>query len=270
MSTKLKISIQRILTPDDHMNQLHQLFGLMLDLFAEYNIFTMAMSGTLLGIVRSNDYILWDDDIDMAVNFSDYTRIMDLNTLLNPMEIEIIDQGAPWIPGKKWRVLKMRYTENPSVFIDLFPFEFKGHTYRMPPRGAVPKDWYRRNVFKVNELYPLQFLKLRDLWVPCPNNPIGFVNRSYGEEAVKTCIITHQHLPQKQRGLLKRLEKSVEDFVGLSVYGKKFPCDLIPGDTSPLPPVAKLRWLHWLFLIGLLGFFVGMVIMTCVKKKRGG
>ncbi len=271
MDSRFKTNIQRLLTPPEHLEQLHQLFALMLDLFDEYNIFTMAMSGTLLGIVRNNDYILWDDDIDMAVNFSDYARIMSLNTLLNPEGIEIAVNGkGAWAPGKPWRVLKVRYTDDPSVFIDLFPFEFKGHTYRMPPQGRVPQDWYRRNVFRINEIYPLQFLKLRDLWVPAPNDPLGFIGRSYGEDAVKTCIITHQHLPPKQKGLLRRWESSVEDFVGGGVYGKKFPCDLIPGDTSPLPPLVKLRWLHWLFLSGLVGFIGGLVISRSVKKRTGG
>ncbi len=107
MNSKLKKEIQRMLTPRDHMEQLHQLFGLLLELFKKYNIFTLAMSGTLLGIVRNHDYILWDDDIDMAVNFADYTRIMDLNTLLHPMNIEIYNQKYPWIVGKKWRVMKL-------------------------------------------------------------------------------------------------------------------------------------------------------------------
>ena len=268
MSVKLKTNIQRMLTPQDHMEQLHQLFALLLKVFKKYNIFTLAMSGTLLGIVRNHDYILWDDDVDMAVNFSDYTRIMDLNTLLNPMGIEIANQKYPWIDGKKWKVLKFRYIDKPFVFIDLFPFEFKGHTYRMPPKGFVPKDWYRRNVFKVNELYPLQMLKLRDLWVPCPNNPIGFVNRSYGEEAVETCMITHQHLPQQNKGLLRNWEKSVEEFVGLGVYGKKFPCSLVPGDTPPLPPLMQLRWLHWFFFGGIAIFLVGMTAII-IKKNKG-
>ena len=226
------------------------------------------MSGTLLGIVRNHDYILWDDDVDMAVNFSDYTRIMDLNTLLNPMGIEISNQMYPWIDGKIWKVLKFRYIDKPSIFIDLFPFEFKGHTYRMPPRGFVPDSWYQRNVFKVNELYPLQLLKLRDLWVPCPHNPLGFINRSYGEEAVEMCMITHQHLPPPKKGLLRHWEKSVEDFVGLGVYGKKFPCSLVPEDTLPLPPLGQLRWLHWFFFGGIAIFLVGMTAMV-VKKHKG-
>ena len=269
MTSKLKKNIQRLLTPTRHMEQLHQLFTLLLDLFQKYNIFTLAMSGTLLGIVRNHDYILWDDDVDMAVNFSDYARIMDLNIILNPLEIEITNQGFPWVDGKRWRVLKFRYIKNPFIFIDLFPFEFKGHTYSMTPNGAVPKNWYRRNVFKLNELYPLQFMKLKDLWVPCPNDPIGFINRSYGEEALDTCIITHQHLPRQTKGLLKNWEQSLEKFVGLSVYGKKFSCDLIPGDTLPLSPIVHLEWIHWVLGAGGTLFLVGMIIISLYRKKGG-
>lgn len=268
MSSKFKTDIQRILTPSDHMEKLHQLFTLLLELFKKYNIFTLAMSGTLLGIVRNHNYILWDDDIDMAVNFADYPRIMDLNTLLNPIGIEINNQGYPWVSGEKWRVVKFRYINNPSVFIDLFPFEFRGYTYRMPPKGFVPKSWYQRNVFKVKELYPLQLMKLRDLWVPCPNDPIGFINRSYGEKALETCIITHQHLPHQSKGGLKNWEETVEQFFGLGVYGKKFPCDLVPSDTRPLPPLFHLKWIHWFFWGGV-AFFLGGLLIIFITKKRG-
>ena len=218
------------------------------------------MSGTLLGIARNHDYILWDDDIDLAFNFSDYDRIMNLNMILNPTGIEISNQGYPWERGKIWKVVKFRYIEAPHIFIDLFPFEFRGHAYQMPPRGFVPKSWYRRNVFKVNELYPLQLMKLRALWVPCPNKPEGFISRSYGKESLDTCIITHQHLPQ-QKGLLANLEHSVEKFLGLGVYGKKFPCNLVPSDTLPLSQSNHLNWIHWLFFSGLGIFLVGILII---------
>ena len=268
MNSKLKNDIQRLLTPTGHMEHLHQLFTLLLNLFHKYNIFTLAMSGTLLGIVRNHNYILWDDDVDMAVNFTDYTRIMDLNTILNPLDIEISNQGYPWVTGEKWRVLKFRYINKPFIFIDLFPFEFKGHTYSMTPMGMVPKDWYRRNVFKLNELYPLQLMKLRDLWVPCPNDPLGFINRSYGKESLDTCIITHQHLQQPNKGVLKNWEQSLEQFAGLGVYGKKFPCGLIPADTLPLSPKIRLNWLHWFILGG--GLFLGWMLMVFIINTRKG
>jgi len=268
MSAKIKTDIRRLITPRKHMAQLHELFTILLELFKKYNIFTMAMSGTLLGIVRNHDYILWDDDIDMAVNFSDYERLMNLNIILNPTGIEIHNQGHPWEHGKKWKVLKFRYLKTPHIFIDLFPFEYKGHTYRMPPKGFVPKSWYHRNVFKVSELYPLQLMKLKDLWVPCPNDPEGFINRSYGKESLDTCIVTHQHLPQHKKGILKQLETSMEMFFGLGTYGKKFPCTLVPSNTLPLPPSNSLNWFHWLFFSGIGIFFAGLLIIF-MKKKRG-
>ena len=269
MGAKTKTAIQRLITPRQHMDRLHALFALLLDVFHTHNIFTLAMSGTLLGIVRNNDYILWDDDVDMAVNFSDYARIMNLNVILGPKGIEIANQGYPWEQGQTWRILKVRYIKDPKIFIDLFPFEFKGHTFRMPPRGVVPKSWYRRNVFHVHELYPLQFRKLRDLWVPCPNNAEGFITRSYGEGSVDTCLITHQHLPKPKKGILKHFENSVESFLGIGAYGKKFPCDMIPSDTPPLPPLEHLKWIHWIILIGIGAFSIGVLIIF-MEKKRGG
>ena len=109
-------------------------------------------------------------------------------------------------------------------------------------------------------------MKLRDLWVPCPNDPEGFVKRSYGEESLDTCIVTHQHLPRLDKGIFKNFENSVEMFLGLGPYGKKFPCDLISSDTHPLPALTRLSWLHLIFWA--IVFLVGVVVIISYKKKR--
>ena len=68
----------------------------------------MAMSGTLLGIVRDNEYIPWDDDVDLAVNFVDYGKLMGLNPLLKKKNMELSDQGYPWKKGKPWNIIKFK------------------------------------------------------------------------------------------------------------------------------------------------------------------
>ena len=255
--------VQSHLTPESHLDQLHELLGVLIEVFNQHGIFYMAMAGTLLGIVRNNDYIPWDDDIDLAVNYSDYDKLMNLNEHLQYYGIEISGKWHPngknytWEEGKWWKLLKFRYIDNHHVFIDLFPFITEDGEYRHPPNGSIPKSWYSRNVFKTGEMYPVQTLKLRDIDVVCPRDPIGFIKRSYGEDALDTCVITHQHLMNKS--MLKNIEQTIESFLGFGVYGKEFKCDLFKDKTIKslaLEERNKLRWLHWALGLTLLVCFL--------------
>ena len=159
--------VQTHLTPEVHLEQLHELLRVLIETFEQHGIFYMAMSGTLLGIVRNNNYIPWDDDIDLAVNFSDYDKIMNLNEHLKYFGIEILGDwfikgiDYKWESGKPWKVMKFRYIDNHGIFIDLFPFITEDGEYKHPPFGRIPKSWYNRNIFKTSEIYPTQVLKLQ-------------------------------------------------------------------------------------------------------------
>ena len=249
--------VQEHFTPESHLEQLHDLFRILIETFDQHGIFYMAMSGTLLGIVRNNNYIPWDDDIDLAVNFSDYNKIMNLNEHLQYYGIEILGNwfikgiDYKWEDGKPWKVLKFRYIDNHAIFIDLFPFITEDDEYRHPPFGRIPKSWYARNVFKTSEMYPTQTLKLRDIDVVCPRDPIGFINRSYGEGAIDTCVITHHHL---KKGMFKNIETKIEQLLGLGAYGKQFKCDLFKNETIKILSAEerkKLKWLHWVLILAL-------------------
>ena len=254
--------VQEHLTPESHLEQLHDLLRILIETFDQHGIFYMAMAGTLLGIVRNNNYIPWDDDIDLAINYKDYDKLMNLNEHLRYYNIEITGKWDlsgktyTWEDGKPWKLLKFRYIDNHDLFIDLFPFINEDGEYKHPPLGRIPKSWYTRNVFKISEMYPTQMLKLRDINVVCPRDPVGFVKRSYGEDAIDTCVITHQHL--KKKGMLKNAETKIEQWLGLGVYDKEFSCHLFNEKTinqMSSEEQHKLKWLHWA---------LGLAVVICV------
>ena len=240
-------AIAQEFTPSEQLDDIHRLLGTVLNMFNQHEIPYMAISGTLLGIVRNNDYIPWDDDVDLAVDFSDYDNIMKLDEGLRFHGAYIDNRGLPWKEGQRWWVLKIKNMENPSVFVDLIPFQYVGDEYRMPPKGIIPSGWYDRNILMKDEIHPVKTMKLRDLDVRCPQYPLKFIERSYGQDAVDTCVIGYKH----------NIISVIKSWLKLGVHGKKFKCDMVKG-MKPIIPKSNRAWL-WFLLV--------LVVLVYVYRK---
>ena len=58
----------------EHKKEAIKLLHTTIDILEEFNINYFLISGTLLGYVRHNDFIPWDDDIDILVDESIFTK----------------------------------------------------------------------------------------------------------------------------------------------------------------------------------------------------
>ncbi len=101
---------------------------------SKYNIRYILVGGTLIGAIRHNGFIPWDDDIDICMLRSDYERFKLICTSELNEKFELFDwrkdQNSP-LPFSKIKIKGTHYSESlasdsnvdDGIFIDIFPLD---------------------------------------------------------------------------------------------------------------------------------------------------
>lgn len=186
-------------------------FKVIHEIFNKHNIFYVIEGGALLGAVRNNKLIPWDDDGDISVWKKDQDKIMSLASEFDKYGFVLSDTVHP-------RVLRLLLDKQKQYpFIDLFLYEppyqesNNNRVVRCLPENkedinngvtcdknscCYPDrsvDWWWKNSYNVNDLFPRKIYKLNDIEVWGPNNPIPYIKGWYGEDAVNTYTFTYSH-----------------------------------------------------------------------------
>ena len=140
-------------------NDLSELWNVELDIMhkfnevcKKYNLRWFAIAGTLLGAIRHNGFIPWDDDMDVAMFQVDYEKLCSVasSEFKYPYEAQVYRKGnhlTPWhlkirrsdtTGCTQWEQEYMPDEYNKGIFFDVFPM------YSIPDDEQQAQELYKK------------------------------------------------------------------------------------------------------------------------------
>lgn len=146
----------------------------------KYGIKFSLIFGTLLGYVRHNGFIPWDDDMDVTVENKKFNKYY---LLLNNDQFKIIKYKGFY---------KLFLRKNKSIgeyawswpFLDIFPYFQENNQILIPSPSLQKNSAYE---YKFNDFYPLKIRKYENIYLPVPNNSQQILNVNYGKNWKNVC-----------------------------------------------------------------------------------
>ena len=209
----------------EYKSQAIKLLKTTIDILNEFDINHFLISGTLLGYVRHNDFIPWDDDIDILVDESILTKkelivqkYGNINLFFRTKfdSVKICFSNGLEIPDGNWKdkavqglfPMEKKYC---FPFVDMFIYESGRGTHIcgdddyisidgeikkvfLPFSGACNRCFRfileNQIVFFHNDWYKKDFFPPKQvdfLGIKCniPNNPHKFLSENYGKDYMK-------------------------------------------------------------------------------------
>jgi phosphorylcholine metabolism protein LicD len=154
------------------------------------NIIYCIESGTLLGCVRHQGIIPWDNDMDITIFKDGYDKMLEIQDQFNRDGFRILH----CTPGFKIFFNQVNYGE---LFVYDFNSKLNGYCMAYPYLDDTPTfythDLYFNTLYKKNDIFPLQQMLFEDFIVYVPNNIVNILKTLYSGNLLKCKYIDNKN-----------------------------------------------------------------------------
>jgi len=159
------------------VNDLYEVFEHLSSVLNKYSIKWCCSGGTLLGAVRNNGLILYDDDIDITIDRQDVETLFWLS--------QIVERRGKYKLKRIGKYIKLYYN---TIFIDIFILD--GNEY--------PQRHWKSYNFHDDELHPCKISNFGLIQVNIPNKWEEYLNRTMPDWDKYAVIYNHRTKGKKK------------------------------------------------------------------------
>lgn len=164
-------------TNKSYIKFLYKCFYDVHNILLQHNITYFASGGSLLGAVRHEGIIPWDDDIDLEISYKDIPKIFELEPILKKKGYNVVKHSESKNEFDWIKIDSIKTVDGKRCSIDLFPIYIKdGRTYHYSKytQSIWPKEYH-----EVKDIYPLKQMLFGEGVIITVNKPKPYLNRAY-------------------------------------------------------------------------------------------